>query len=155
MLFRSLVCFPVTIGKGEAGIEAGVEIEDKLGKIVNVGVNVAVLARPELTGTFGVGLLGKNFSSLAVEPEACLELKVKGDFESKAFSKTFWNKEPLIAVGTFPLIASETKKWGVGVCKDDDNSTGNGKGYTKISATGAKLPNSAIKWDCVLDNETG
>lgn len=107
--------------KGEAGIEAGVEIEDKLGKIVNVGVNVAVLARPELTGTFGVGLLGKNFSSLAVEPEACLELKVKGDFESKAFSKTFWNKEPLIAVGTFPLIASETKKWGM--CKDD-SSTG-------------------------------
>ena len=32
------------------------------------------------------------------------------------------------------------------------NASGNG--YTKISATGQKLPENATEWDCVLDNQT-
>lgn len=103
--------------KAEAGVEVGLEVVDKLGEFAHVGATIAALAKPELKGTFGIALVNKNFSSVIAEPDVCLELKTRAELESKAFSKTFWQKEPLVKVSTipFPFVEATTKKWGL--CK--------------------------------------
>lgn len=134
--------------KAEAGLEIGLEVTDKLSKFYGVGVTVAALAKPELKGTFGAALVSKNFSSILAEPDVCLELKSKAEVELKGFQKAFWHKEPLTITGTmpFPFVETTTKKWGL--CEEET-------GFTKISATGQKLADSATEWSCVLDNKTG
>ena len=103
--------------KAEAGLEIGFEVADTLGKLANVGVNVAALAKPELKGTFGVALVKSKFSDVMSEPDVCLELKTKAEVVNKAFLKAFWDNEPLTAVATmpFPFVEATTKKWGL--CK--------------------------------------
>ncbi|WP_159724984.1 hypothetical protein [Acinetobacter proteolyticus] len=103
--------------QGEAGLEAGLEIEDKIGKIANVGANIAILVKPELQGTFGVGLVSKKLSALDTEPEVCLELKVKADLQSKVFASSLGN-DPLTIVASFPL-KEIAKKYGQ--CRDEGN----------------------------------
>lgn len=129
--------------KAEAGIEFGLEAAVK-GGVAAVGASVAVLAKPSLTGTFGGELVGKTFSQIKAEPTACLELKQEAEIRGTAFADSWFNKSPLKVVGIVPLREPATLKFGE--CKGD---------YTKISATGQELPDSAKDWDCVLDKKTG
>ncbi|HNC04518.1 MAG TPA: hypothetical protein PLY05_14335, partial [Agitococcus sp.] len=129
--------------EGEAGIEFGIEAGDKLGAFA-AGASVAVLGKLSLTGTFGGEAISKNFSSLDTEPTVCLELKSEVEVRALGFTDSWLNKKPLTVVGTIPLGEPRTKKWGL--CKAE---------YTKISATGKELPDSATEWNCVLDKQTG
>lgn len=129
---------------GEAGMEAGIELADKL-SIVSVGVSVAAVTKHTLTGTFGGELLSKPLASLLTEPRACLEYKAEAMLQTSSFAEFAWSKKPLIATAAFPVITPVTKKWGL--CKQVN--------FTKIDGSGKALPDGAATWSCVLDNRNG
>lgn len=132
--------------KAEAGLEFGIEVADKTGRLASTGVSVAALVKPSLKGTFGGELVSRNFSDLVAEPTACLELEASAEIRSKAFATSFWSTSPptLVGIVPIPFEGEASKKYGL--------CAGN---YVKISATGKELPDSAPSWDCVLDKQTG
>lgn len=132
--------------EGEMALETGLEAGDNLG-FVNVGATVAAVIKASLQGDFGVSVLYKSLRGVITEPDACLTLKGEGVIRAKGQTSAFWSKDPLSVATEIPLEKIPDAKFGLCVNLPS--------GYTKISATGEKLPNSATEWSCVLDNQTG
>lgn len=129
----------------DIALETSIELGDKLG-VINTGVMVSAIARGELEGRFGVGLLKRKLVDIKVEPEACLTFKGKGLLQSKAQVSGFFFKEPLDTVSE--AVFYESDPLTLGLCQCPEGSVmSNGKCEAKpiVCPTGQVLVNGVCQ----------